>query len=137
MMVHTEGDEKKSNENSNSPSNSPNTTVGGEATEPVRTYYTNLEHGILPSAINFLNFRFGIPPAFPQPFPGNPNDFCQPWPLRGTKMTQTYTRFLGFKGYAVKLTVAGLVLALRMSNRWETMQNIYECDASIGVSDAT
>jgi hypothetical protein len=136
MMVHTEGDEKKSNENSNSPSNSPNTTVGGEPTGYVRSHYPNLEHGIMPSAMRLINFHYGIPPSFPQPFPGNPNDLCQPWPLRGTKMTQTYTRFLGFKGYAVKLAVAGLILGYRMSKRWETMQEIYECDASIGVSDA-
>jgi hypothetical protein len=136
MKVHTEGDEKKSNENSNSPSNSPNTTVGGEPTGHVRNYYPTLEHGIIPSTTRFIHFHFGIPPAFPQPFPGNPNDFCHPWPLRGTKMTQAYTRFLGFKGYAVKLTVAGLLLAHRTSNHWESMQEIYECDASVGVSDA-
>jgi hypothetical protein len=133
MMVRTEGDEKKSNENSNSPSNSPNTTVGGEPTRHVRNYYPNLEHGIMPSTTNFINFYFRSVPVFP----GNPNDFCQPYPLRGTKMTQSYTKFLGFKGYVVKLGVAGLILALRISNRRESMGNYFKCDASmIGVSDA-
>jgi hypothetical protein len=132
MMAHTGGDEKKSNENPNSPSNSPNTTVG-EPTRHVRNYYPNLEHGIMPSITNFINFYYGSVPVFP----GNPNDFCQPYPLRGTNMTQMYTRFLGYKGYAVKLGVVGLMFALRISDRWELMKNIYECDASmIGVSDA-